>query len=155
LEINGQLLGDYLAAIVGQPVEQSTPIVEGRSGTVPPAAYLRALLGGPKDDPLAEGRIAIGYCDACLDGSCGVLLAATLSASEELVTWSSIGFERFDEGEAPKLAPFWKKASAGPAATAGPGWIPAPFAPEVTLRFVRPYYLEVLQEERRRLGAHQ
>jgi hypothetical protein len=156
LEINDQLLGDYLAAVTGQPVEQSTPIVEGRTGTITPAAYLRALLGGPKDDILADGRIALGYCDACLDGSCGVLLAATIGADDEFVTWSAIGFEHFDEGEAPKLTPFWKKSSAPePAATASSPWMPSPFDPEVVLRFARADYLETLQNERRRLGAHQ
>ena len=129
--------------------------MEGRSGTVSPSAYLRALLGGPKDDVLAEGRIAIGYCDACLDGSCGILLAANLAANDEFVTWSSIGFERFDEGEAPKLSPFWKKASAEPAPAATAGWMPEPFVPDVTFRFARADYLQALQDERRRLGAHQ
>ncbi|MEJ1231327.1 MAG: hypothetical protein WDM88_12895 [Galbitalea sp.] len=71
LEVNGQLLGDYLAALTGSPVEQSTPLVEGHTGTITPAAYLRALIGGPKDDALLDGRVAIGYCDACLDGTCG------------------------------------------------------------------------------------
>ncbi|HEX4442638.1 MAG TPA: hypothetical protein VHZ81_03625 [Galbitalea sp.] len=155
LEVNGQLLSDHLAAVTGKVVEQSTPIVEGRSGTVTPAAYLRALLGGPKDDVLAEGRIAIGYCDACLDGSCGTLLAANLAANDEFVTWSAIGFERFNEGEAPKLSPFWKRAPAEPASVAGPTWIPEPFEPDVTFRFARADYLQALQDERRRLGAHQ
>lgn len=150
IEINGQLLSDYLSAATGQPVEQSTPIVVGRSGTITPAAYLRALLGGPKDDVLAEGRIAIGYCDACLDGSCGTLLAATLGAFDTVVTWSAIGFERFDEGEAPKLSPFWKKSAPEPVAAGG--WQPAPFDPPVSLRFDRAEYLETLQDERRRLG---
>jgi hypothetical protein len=156
LEVNGQLLGAFLSTVTGQPVEQSTPVVEGRTGTITPAAYLRALLGGPKDDILTEGRIALGYCDACLDGTCGTLLAATLAADDHVVTWSSIGFEHFDEGEAPKLTPFWKKSSAAePAPVARPPWLPAPFQPEVTLRFARADYLETLQNERRRLGAHQ
>jgi hypothetical protein len=155
LEVNGQLIGDYLAALTGTTVEQSTPIVEGRSGTVTPAAYLRALLGGPKDDVLAEGRIAIGYCDACLDGSCGTLLAATLGADDEVVTWSAIGFEHFDDGAAPKLTPFWKKtAAAEPADAPTSGWTPKPFEPQILLRFDRTAYLETLQSERVRLGAH-
>lgn len=153
LEVNGELLADYLARVTGQPMEVSTPIVVGRSGTITPAAYLRALLGGPKDDVLAEGRIAIAYCDACLDGSCGKLLAATLSAFDQIVTWSSIGFEQFDEGEAPKLSPFWKKSAPEPVAAAG--WQPAPFEPAVNLRFDRAQYLEVLQHERSLLGPHQ
>jgi hypothetical protein len=156
LQVNGQLLGDYVSALTGQPVEQSTPIVEGRSGIISSAAYLRALLGGPKDDPLVDGRIAIGYCDACLDGTCGVLLAATLGVYGEVVTWFDIGFERFDEGEAPKLTPFWKKAQTiEPAAEVAPPWSPQPFEPRIALRFDREEYLEVLQNERRRLGAQQ
>jgi hypothetical protein len=156
LEVNGQLLGDYLAAVTGQPVEQSTPLVDGRAGTISGAAYLRALLGGPKDDALVEGRIAIGYCDACLDGTCGVLLAATLGVYGDIVTWYDIGFEHFDEGEAPKLTPFWKKAqSIEPAAEVTPPWLPQPFDPRVALRFDREAYLDTLQNERRRLGAQQ
>jgi hypothetical protein len=156
LQVNGQLLSDYLAAITGQPVEQSTPIVEGRAGTVSAAAYLRALLGGPKDDVLVDGRVAIGYCDACLDGTCGTLLAATLGVVGDVVIWSDIGFEQSDEGEAPKLTPFWKRAAASePAPAAAPPWLPAPFEPRVELRFAREDYLETLQNERRRLGAQQ
>ena len=118
---NGQLLGDYLAARTGVPVEQSTPLVEGHTGTITPAAYLRALLGGPKDDALRDGRVAIGYCDACLDGTCGVLLGAALGIQGNMVLWSSIGFEQFDDGQAPKLTPFWKKSGAEAARPMLPG----------------------------------
>jgi hypothetical protein len=155
IEINGALLSDYLAAQTGGPVEQSTPIVAEHVGTITPAAYLRALLGGPKDDVLQDGRIAIGYCDACLDGTCGTLLAATLGVEGDTVTWSGIGFEVFDDGQAPKLTPFWKKASTEPAPEASAQWTPAPFAPEIGLRFSRDEYLETLQAERRRLAAIQ
>ena len=155
IEIDGQLLSDYLAARVGAPVEQSTPIVQDHVGLITPAAYLRALLGGPKDDVLAEGRVAIGYCDACLDGTCGKLLAATLSVDGDTVSWSNIGFEEFDEGQAPKLTPFWKKSSGEPAVETAAHWTPAPFTPEITLRFFRDQYLEALQAERVLLGAHQ
>ena len=155
IEINGQLLSDYLAALTGHEIEQSTPLVEGQSGTITPAAYLRALLGGPKDDPLAEGRVAIGYCDACLDGTCGKLLAATLQVQGDVVIWGAIGFETFDEGEAPKLTPFWKKSGAAPEPSSGPQWTPASFAPYVTLFFERADYLETLQAERRRLASQQ
>ena len=65
------------------------------------------------------------------------------------------GFERFDEGEAPKLTPFWKKSAAEPAPAATAGWATAPFEPNVTLRFARADYLEVLQNERRRLATQQ
>jgi hypothetical protein len=155
LEVDGQLLGDYLAARTGMPVDQSTPLVDGHVGVITPAAYLRALLGGPKDDVLAPGRVAIGYCDACLDGTCGTLLAASLSVDGQVVYWSGIGFELFDEGSAPKLTPFWKKGSAEPAVETPPHWEPAPFSPEVTLRFGREQYLDTLQAERRRLAAAQ
>ena len=155
ITINGQLLGDYLAARAGVPVEQSTPLVEGHTGTITPAAYLRALLGGPKDDALREGRVAIGYCDACLDGTCGVLLAATLSIQGNAVLWSAIGFEQFDEGQAPKLTPFWKKSGTAEVVEQVEPWIPAPFTPDITLRFDRDAYLEALQAERRRLAAVQ
>jgi hypothetical protein len=155
IEIDGQLLSDYLATRIGAAVEQSTPLVQDHVGVITPAAYLRALLGGPKDDVLAEGRVAIGYCDACLDGTCGKLLAATLGVDGDTVTWSNIGFEEFDEGQAPKLTPFWKKASSQPAAETPAHWTPAPFAPEITLRFIREQYLEALQAERMRLGAQQ
>ena len=127
ITVNGQLLGDYLAARVGAPVEQSTPLVEGHTGTITPAAYLRALLGGPKDDALREGRVA----------------------------WSAIGFEQFDEGQAPKLTPFWKKSGAAEVVEEVEPWIPAPFTPDITLRFDRDAYLEALQAERRRLAAVQ
>jgi hypothetical protein len=116
---------------------------------------LRALLGGPKDDILTQGRIAIGYCDACLDGTCGTLLAATLAVEGGVVSWSAIGLERFDEGAAPRLAPFWKKTSAEPPSAVQPHWEPAPFSPDITLRFDRDDYLETLQAERRRLAAAQ
>jgi hypothetical protein len=155
IAVNGQLLSDYLAARTGTVVEQSTPLVQDHAGVITAAAYLRALLGGPKDDVLADGRVAIGYCDACLDGTCGTLLAATLSVDGETVTWSAIGFESFDEGEAPKLTPFWKKASAEPVAGAAASWLAVPFAPDITLRFARDQYLEALQGERRRLAAQQ
>lgn len=156
IEVDGQLLGDFLAARLGHPVEQSTPIVAEHSGAITPAAYLRALLGGPKDDPLPEGRIAIGYCDACLDGTCGILLGATLSIDGDTVLWSSIGFDQFDEGEAPKLKAFWKKAAEPDAeAASAAGWLTTPFDPEITLRFGRDAYLETIQAERRRLAATQ
>jgi hypothetical protein len=155
LEVNGRLLSDYLAARIGVAVEQSTPIVDDHVGVVTPAAYLRALLGGPKDDLLADGRVAIGYCDACLDGTCGTLLAATLSVEGDTVTWTGIGFESFDEGEAPKLMPFWKKSGGEAPADVPAGWTPAPFSPDVSLRFARDQYLEALQAERRRLAAQQ
>jgi hypothetical protein len=155
IEINGELLSDYLGALTGHEVEQSTPLVEGQSGVITPASYLRALLGGPKDDALAEGRVAIGYCDACLDGTCGKLLAATLRVEGDIVMWVAIGFENFDEGEAPKLTPFWKKSAAQPEPSTGPQWTPASFVPYVTLCFARDEYLETLQAERRRLAARQ
>lgn len=156
IDINGRLLSDYLAEATGSPVEQSTPIVDGHAGVITSAAYLRALLGGPKDDALVDGRIALGYCDACLDGTCGTLLAATLGVIGDVVCWSSIGFEHFEEGDAPKLTPFWKKASTvEPAPAAAPPWRPAPFTPTVDLFFDRADYLETLQAERRRLGTHQ
>jgi hypothetical protein len=155
LEVNGQLLGDYLAARTGSPVEQSTPLVDGHVGVITPAAYLRALLGGPKDDVLADGRVAIGYCDACLDGTCGTLLATTLTVDGGIVSWSGVGFELFDEGIAPKLTPFWKKAAADATPETPAHWEPTPFAPDITLRFARDQYLEVLQDERRRLAAGQ
>lgn len=155
IQVDGQLLSDYLAAATGHAIEQSTPLVEGRSGMITPAAYLRALLGGPKDDPLAEGRIAIGYCDACLDGTCGTLLAATLGVEGGVVSWSAVGFEQYDDGQAPKLTPFWKKsAPVEPAASTAP-WVPSPFDPPITFRFDRDDYLETLQSERRRLAAQQ
>ena len=102
---------------------------------------------------LADGRVAIGYCDACLDGSCGTLLAATLYADDSVVTWAGIGFERFEEGEAPKLSPFWKKSAPEPASEQAGGWQPAPFEPDITLRFDRASYVEAIQNERRHLGA--
>jgi len=155
VEINGELLGDYLATRTGHEVEQSTPIVDGQSGVITPAAYLRALLGGPKDDALEEGRVAIGYCDACLDGTCGKLLAATLRVESDIVMWSAIGFDSFDEGEAPKLTPFWKKSGAEPEPASGAQWVADPFVPYVTLFFARDPYLEAIQAERRRLAAQQ
>ena len=155
IEINGQLLGNLLTARTGTTIEQSTPLVDQHVGVVTPAAYLRALLGGPKDDILEEGRIAIGYCDACLDGTCGTLLAATLGVEGDAVTWSAIGFEVFDDGQVPKLTPFWKKAAPRPEAETTARWTPAPFIPEISLRFRRAQYLEALQAERRRLAAQQ
>jgi hypothetical protein len=155
IAVSGQLLGDLLAARVGNAVEQSTPMVEGHVGAITPAAYLRALLGGPKDDVLADGRVAIGYCDACLDGTCGTLLAATLSVNGDVVSWSSIGFEVYDDGVAPRLTPFWKKASANPAPAVEAHWEPSPFSPDVTLHFSRGQYLEAIQAERRRLAGQQ
>jgi hypothetical protein len=128
--------------------------VEQRSGAVAPQAYLVALLGGPKAEPLRAGRIAIGYCDACLDSSCGVLLAATLSIDETSVHWSDVGFEQEDQGPAPKLAPFWKKSAAPEELPADhEWWLPEPFMPEVAFRFERNQYLDAVQSERRRLGA--
>jgi hypothetical protein len=152
IEVNGQLLGDYLLARTGTGGEQSTPLVEGHSGVITAAAYLRALLGGPKDDPLQEGRVAIGYCDACLDGSCGKLLAATLSIEDGHVVWSSLGFEVFDDAPAPKLTPFWKKgAGDAPVLDATDPWRPSPFIPAVNLRFDREAYIATIQAERLRL----
>jgi hypothetical protein len=151
IAVGGTLLSDYLAARTGSEVEQSTPIVDGRSGATTPAAYLRALLGGPKDDPLAEGRIAIGYCDACLDSSCGTVLAASMTLEGNAVVWSRIGFERLDAGPAPKLTAFWKKTPEPEPVE--PTWEPDPFEPEITLRFDRDQYLEAIQAERRRLIA--
>jgi hypothetical protein len=153
LEVNGQLLSDYLAARIGAAVEQSTPLVDGRAGVITAGAYLRALLGGPKDDPLREGRVAIGYCDACLDGTCGILLAATLSIEGGQVLWSHIGFEQFEDAPAPKLTPFWKKSAGdAPAVETADPWIPSSFDPDVTLRFDRDAYIETMQSERRRLA---
>jgi hypothetical protein len=153
VQVGGNLLGDVLAARTGAIVEQSTPLVDGQAGGISQAAYLRALLGGPKDDPLEEGRIAIGYCDACLDASCGVLLAATLAIEGNTVVWAHIGFEQLDEGPAPKLKAFWKKSAPEPEDE--PKWLPNPFVPDVTLRFDRGQYLEAIQAERRRLAAKQ
>jgi hypothetical protein len=156
IDVDGKLLSDLLAARTGNVVEQSTPLVDSHSGAITPAAYLRALLGGPKDDPLRAGRIAIGYCDACLDASCGILLAANLSIEGDTVLWSSIGFDQYDEGPAPKLTPFWKKTTEPAADTTDHEvWALTPFEPEVTLRFGRDQYLEAIQGERRRLAAAQ
>jgi hypothetical protein len=155
IEIDGQLLSNYLTARTGAPAEQSTPIVDEHVGIVSPAAYLRALLGGPEDDLLAEGRVAIGYCDACLDGTCGTLLATTLGVDGEIVSWNNIGFEVFEDAAAPKLTPFWKKGGVEPAPAVAARWTPAPFAPEISLRFARAQYLEAIQDERRRLAARQ
>jgi hypothetical protein len=155
LSINGQLLGDMIAARTGNTTEQSTPLVQGHVGVITPAAYLRALLGGPKDDVLADGRVAIGYCDACLDGTCGTLLAATLSVEGDVVSWSAIGFEVYDDGVAPRLTPFWKKPSADQTPAAEAHWEPSPFSPDVSLHFARDHYLETIQAERRRLAGQQ
>ena len=155
IEVNGQLLSDLLAARTGTPIEQSTPLVDQHVGVITPAAYLRALLGGPKDDVLQDGRVAIGYCDACLDGTCGTLLAATLSVEGDTVAWSAIGLEVFDDGQAPKLTPFWKKTAAEPAPETTSQWSPSPYSPDISLRFARDQYLEALQGERRRLAAQQ
>lgn len=156
IEIDGRLLGEFLGTAAGHVIEQSTPLVDQHAGVITPAAYLRALLGGPKDDPLPEGRIAIGYCDGCLDATCGVLLAANLSIEGSTVLWSSIGFDQFDAGPAPKLTPFWKKsAQQQPVAEVVQQWTPVPFEPAVTLRFDRDQYLEAIQNERRRVGAGQ
>jgi hypothetical protein len=155
IQVDGQLLSDYLAARAGTAVEQSTPLVDGHVGVITPAAFLRALLGGPKDDVLEDGRVAIGYCDACLDGTCGTLLAATLSVEGDTVSWSNIGFETFDEGVAPKLTPFWKKSTGEQTGEVAAHWVASPFAPTITLRFARDQYLEALQTERKRLAAAQ
>ncbi|MDQ1546819.1 MAG: hypothetical protein QOH69_1723 [Actinomycetota bacterium] len=153
IEINGQLLSDYLTARTGSAIEQSTPIVEEHVGIITPAAYLRALLGGPKDDPLDEGRVAIGYCDACLDGTCGKLLAVTLGVEGDTVSWTGVGWELFDDGQAPKLTPFWKKSGGESAGEASARWSAAPFAPDVSLRFSRDQYLVAFQSERMRLAT--
>jgi hypothetical protein len=155
LEVNGQLLGDLISSRTGSVIEQSTPIVVGHVGVIAPAAYLRALLGGPKDDVLADGRVPIGYCDACLDGTCGVLLAATLSVEGDIVGWSDIGFESYDDGVAPRLTPFWRKADPNAAPASEAHWEPSPFVPEISRRFARDQYLEALQGERRRLADQQ
>jgi len=155
IEVDGMLLGEFLGAAVGHAVEQSTPLVDQHAGVITPAAYLRALLGGPKDDPLPEGRIAIGYCDGCLDGTCGILLGATLGIEGSTVLWSAIGFDQFDAGPAPKLTPFWKKSAPEPVAEAVQQWTPTPFEPTITLRFDRDQYLEAIQSERRRVGTAQ
>ncbi|HEY5319704.1 MAG TPA: hypothetical protein VIJ76_02400 [Galbitalea sp.] len=152
IEVDGELLDSYLTSRAGRAVQQSTPLVDGHAGAVTAGAYLRALLGGPKDDPLREGRIAIGYCDGCLDASCGVLLGASLAIDGATVVWSGIGFEQLDEGPAPKLTPFWKKAAEPPPAIDAT-WEPQPFEPEITLRFDKSQYLEAIQAERRRLAA--
>jgi hypothetical protein len=152
IEIDGELLDGYLTSRTGRAVQQSTPLVEGHAGAVTSGAYLRALLGGPKDDPLREGRIAIGYCDGCLDASCGVLLGASLAIDGATVLWSRIGFEQLDEGPAPRLTPFWRK-SAEPAVSIDATWEPRPFEPEIALRFDKSRYLEAIQAERRRLAA--
>ncbi|MCU1550537.1 MAG: hypothetical protein JWR36_1097 [Glaciihabitans sp.] len=153
IAVNGTLLGTLLATMTNHAVDQSTPVVDGKSGAVTPAAYFRALLGGPKEDQLPEGRIAIGYCDACLDASCGVLLAATLAIEGTSVLWTRVGFEQEDAGPAPKLTAFWKKkAEPEPEAFREP-WITTPFEPEITFRFDRDQYLEAVQAERRRLAA--
>ncbi len=154
LEVDGQLLSDFLAARIGAVVEQSTPLVDGHVGVITPSAYLRALLGGPKDDPLNEGRIALGYCDACLDGTCGILLAATLELEDGYVLWSNIGFEQLEDVAPAKLTPFWKKsAAAAPVPEAANPWTPNPFTPPISLRFDRESYIGVIQAERQRLGA--
>jgi hypothetical protein len=153
IEINGQLLSDYLTARTGSIIEQSTPIVEEHAGIITPAAYLRALLGGPKDDPLDDTRVAIGYCDACLDGTCGKLLAVTLAVEGDTVSWTGIGWELFDDGQAPKLTPFWKKSAGEATSEASARWSAAPFAPDVSLRFARDQYLVALQSERMRLAT--
>ena len=155
IAVNGVLLGTLLHTVTRRPVEQSTPIVDGQAGAITPAAYLRALLGGPKDDPLSEGRIALGYCDACLDASCGVLLAGTLAIDGASVLWAKIGFEQEHVGPAPKLAAFWKKKSEPEPEPVHDQWIMTPFEPEVTFRFGRDQYLEAIQSERRRLAATQ
>jgi hypothetical protein len=153
LAVNGVLLAAHLQSLTRRPVEQSTPIVEGHAGTITPAAYLRALLGGPKDEPMPEGRIALGYCDACLDSSCGVLLAATLSIEGTTVVWSRIGFEQEEIGDAPKLKAFWKKSAPAEPEVVRVPWVTSPFEPEVSLRFDRDQYLETIQSERRRVAA--
>lgn len=155
IAINGVLLGTFLANRLRRPIDQSTPMVDGRAGSITPAAYLRALLGGPKDDLLPEGRIALGYCDGCLDASCGVLLGATLGIDGSTVLWAGIGFEREEAGPAPKLKPFWKRGAVEEEEPTHIPWIATPFAPEITLRFDRDHYLETIQAERRRLAAAQ
>ncbi|NYJ31060.1 hypothetical protein [Galbitalea soli] len=154
LTVNDQLLSVALSERTGRAVEQSTPIVQGRAGAVDPQAYLVSLLGGPKPDPLGAGRIAIGYCDACLDASCGVVLGATLGIDDISVSWSRLGFEQEQPGPAPKLTPFWKKAP--PVVEVPPDhvwWVAQPFDPEVSFRFERSQYLQAVQAERRRLGT--
>ncbi|MEJ1231326.1 MAG: hypothetical protein WDM88_12890 [Galbitalea sp.] len=49
----------------------------------------------------------------------------------DTVVWSAIGFEHFDDGQAPKLTPFWKKsAGTEAAAETAPPWTPRPVPAE-------------------------
>jgi hypothetical protein len=82
------------------------------------------------------------------------MLAATLSIEGTTVFWSEIGFEKEDQGPAPKLVPFWKKApEPAPLPADHEWWTPEPFTPPVTIAFDRDQYLEAVQAERRRVGA--
>jgi hypothetical protein len=142
----------HVLAIDGRPWDQLLPDLGVESALSPIIAdpafadhnrrYLRNLLGERGDDGLRDGRIALGYCPVCGDGSCGSLLAAAWEVTEAEVAWVAIGWEEEHFGEF------------GPAGEVIPPrewWTPRPFEPEVTFRFDRKAYEEAIAAEIRSL----
>jgi hypothetical protein len=150
LSVNGMTLGTHLSAAYRQPEPASSPLVDGDDDN---QRFLQGLLGEPGPDALRAGRIALGYCDQCLDSSCGILAAGTLSLSETEVTWRDIGFEQEHFGE---LVPRFRGIFGLVGARSVPPaewWTPNPVDPPLAFTFERRAYFATIDAERARNSA--
>jgi hypothetical protein len=147
LSVNGMTLDLHLSAAYGHNISASSPLVSGLTSRSDDRVFLRGLLGEPGSDALRAGRIGVGFCEICLDSSCGNLAAAMLTLSPTEVLWSEIGLEEEHFGE---LVPRFRgvfgsclNRSIPPAEW----WTPDPVEPPLRFAFERTAYVATIEAE--------
>jgi hypothetical protein len=152
LAINGVPIGEILGQFDDAQVVSPTAPAAADSASI--VRYLKSLIGHPGAEILRPGRVAVAYCAACLDSSCGVMLVTSVQANAEIVRWSAMGLEDANYYEDPRPRAFWKKAEPVEVPADHEWWIPNPIQPEIVYTFSRPQYQLAVQDEINRiLGA--
>ena len=151
ITVNGVLLATLATQAYGHEVDPVTPLVDDYPQLAPD--FLAALTGGPVNEELRTGRVALGYCPVCLDSSCGSLFAATLLISELNVEWRDLGYEEecfgtFEKRFGGRLG-YFRAISHPPEEW----WLPDPIRPELHFTFDRSQYECAVNAELDRVGA--
>lgn len=147
LSVNGMTFDLHLSAAYGHNISASSPLVDGFTSRSDDRVYLRGLLGESGTDALRAGRIGIGFCEICLDSSCGNLAAATLTLSPTEVLWSDIGLEEEHFGE---LVPRFRGVFGSFLTKSIPPaewWTPDPVEPPLRFTFERSAYEATIEAE--------
>lgn len=155
IAINGRSFSELLSAQYGDEDDGNamSPLLGGPA-SLEEHHFLQALIGGSPVESLRPGRIALGYCGACFDSSCGIMAAARLDVTESTVSWSAIGFEEEHVGEYVRLS----RRLRSPFRQVIPPpewWTPNPVSETFTFTFDRGRYFSAVEAELTRLWAQE